>query len=199
MRIRKMQMRKIETFALRKYKQLDYSHALNHARRTVALAEYLAVREGADVQICRVAALLHQYHPEQARKVDKFLRKIGLDDQIRNRIVHCVSTVSRSTVKNAQTIEAKVVFDADKLQVLGPFGAVREVAYRIRTKKINFYDAAMETKQLQIDIFNRLQTKSARKLAKMPHKLALEFLDVFDEWSRVSFTSNPLGRTELRS
>jgi len=192
-------MRKIEAFAMRQYTKLDYSHGTNHAFRTVALAEYLALREGADVETCRAAALLHQYHPEHAEKVDRFLRRIRLSQTVRDRIVHCVRTVSRSSVNKARTVEARVVFDADKLQVLGPFGAIREIAYRTRTQNLNYYDAAMQTKELQRDIFNRLQTKTARRLARRPHALSLAMFKAFEEWSRAGFTKRPLTRTELRT
>lgn len=181
------QVEAIRAFALRKYSELDYTHGENHAERTVRLAEYIAIREGADVNICKLAALLHQYHPEEARKVDEFLKKIGLKENLRGRIVHCIETVSRSTIHRAKTLEAKIVFDADKLQIIGPFGIIRQVVYFIQNEGDNFHSALEKTKKIQIDVYNLLQTDTAKKLAAKPHRLALEFFRVFEQWDKVSF------------
>ncbi len=53
------QMKKIEEFALEKASKLDYNHNEDHVIRTVKLAEFLAEKEGADVEVCRAAAYLH--------------------------------------------------------------------------------------------------------------------------------------------
>lgn len=179
------QMNRIEAFALRKYRDLDYPHAVNHAYRSMKLAEFLAKQERANILICKVGALLHQYHPEEAQKVEEFLRSIRVDKDLREQIVHCIESVARSTVHLAKTPEAKVVFDADKLQVIGPFGLVREISHRITTKNINFPTAVQETKELQEDVYIRLQTKTAKELAREPHRLTQRFLKVFEKWDKV--------------
>jgi len=134
-----------------------------------------------------LGALLHQYHPEEAIKVDEFLEKLNLEKNLREQIVHCIETVSRSTIKNAKTLEAKVVFDADKLQILGPFGIIRQVAYFIESEKNNFHLAIEKTKKMQIDVYNLLQTQTSKDLAEKPHKMALDFFKIFDKWDMVDF------------
>lgn len=181
------QMEQIKIFALNKYTELDYAHGKNHADRTVKLAEYIARKEGADVLVCKLGALLHQYHPEEARKVDEFLEKINLEKNLREQIVHCIETVSRSTINNAKTMEAKVVFDADKLQILGPFGIIRQVAYWIGSEKSNFHLAIEKTRKMQIEVYNLLQTQTSKDLAEKPHKMALDFFRIFDKWDKVDF------------
>lgn len=191
MHITEEQIKAIEAFALNKYKKLDYSHNVNHAYRTTKLAKYLAQKEEADVLICRLGALLHQFHPEGASEVDDFLRSIGLEGKLLEQLINCVESVARSTMYKAKFIEAKVVFDADKLQLIGPFGIIREVAHRIEAKKIDFHKAVQETKELQIDIFNRLQTKTAKELAVKPHTVALEFFRIFEQWDKILFQGGP--------
>lgn len=181
------QMDAIKAFALHKYEELDHAHGKNHAERTVKLAEYIARREGANVLICKLGALLHQYHPEEARKVDTFLKTLMLEEDLRREIVHCVETVSRSTIDKAKTLEARVVFDADKLQIIGPFGIVRQVAYFIQSEKCDFHLALKKTEKLQINVLGLLQTKTAKDLAITPHKMAVDFFRVFAQWDRVSF------------
>lgn len=179
------QIKKIELFALHKYSELDYPHSVNHAYRSVKLAEFLAKREGADILVCKLGALLHQYHPEEAHKVEEFLQNIGLGKSLRKQIVHCIESVARSTVYKARTLEAKVVFDADKLQIIGPFGLIREISHRIITKKINFHTAIKESKELQEDIYTRLQTKTAKELSTEPHRFTQKFFKIFNKWDKV--------------
>jgi uncharacterized protein len=187
------QMKAIEAFALRKYSGLDYAHNVNHAHRTVKIAEYLAKKEGANVLVCKLGALLHQYHPEGAEEVNKFLETLGIESKLREHIVNCVESVARSTVHKAKTLEAKIVFDADKLQIVGPFGIIRQVAYLIENRKLDFNEAIKETKELQIDIFNRLQTHTAKRLAMRPHELALEFFNIFEKWDKADFSPGEEG------
>ena len=187
MSITDKQIKEIKAFALHKYRNLDYSHNVNHAYRSVKLAIFLAKQEGANILICKLASLLHQYHPEESQKVEKFLQSIDLEKGLREQIVHCVESVARSTVHKAMTLEAKVVFDADKLQIIGPFGLVREISHRTMTKNFNFHTAVKETKELQEDIYTRLQTKTAKKLAAKPHKFSQKFFKIFEKWDKVDF------------
>jgi uncharacterized protein len=178
------QIKEIRNFAIRKYEELDYSHGVKHALMTEKLAEYIARKEGADVLICRLGALLHQYHPEEVFKVAEFLKNLGIEEEIREKLVNCVESVSRSTIHKAKTLEAKVVFDADKLQLIGPFGIIRQVAHLIETKKMTYDEAIKKAKEMQDDVFNRLQTETAKKLAKKPYQETLKFLKIFEEWNK---------------
>ncbi len=181
------QISKIEKYALEKYWTLDYTHGPNHGERTERLAEYIAKKEGADVQICKLGGLLHQYHPEGAWNVNRFLEEIGVDDKIRKQLVHCVECVELDTIKKATTLEAFVVFDADKLQVLGPFGLVREVAYRTLTKNIDYISAYKQAEDLQNQVIGHLRTKTAKEIASSLHDITDWVFYTLHEWETLSF------------
>jgi len=182
------QIAEIEIFSQAAYLELDDTHNLNHARKTEKLATYLAKHENGDAQICRLGALLHQYHPEGADKVELFLKSIGVDESIASRIAHCVRSVELDTIHEAKSIEAKIVFDADKLQTLGPYGLIREVVYRTRKKDITFVEAFEEAKKLQEMVRANLQTKTAKEIYKDMHKLTQEVIENFNDWNELSFT-----------
>ncbi len=161
-------------------------HGVEHANRTVKLAEYLAKKEKADLQITKLGALLHQIH--DAKIVEKFLKKLKINQKIIKQLVHCIECSSRENIPRARTIEAKVVYDADKLQVVGSFGVVREISCDMappRNKK--FRDALKHTKAVEERCFKTLQTKTAKQLAKKPHQFVLRFWRIFDEWDKVKF------------
>ncbi len=181
------QVEEIESFSREIYLSLDDTHDLDHARKTEKLAMYLASLEGADVQICRLGALLHQYHPNRAGEVDLFLKGIGVEDSLRESLVHCVKCVELDTIHEAETIEAKIVFDADKLQTLGPYGFIREVVYRTRHKDITFMEAFEQAKELQELVRISLQTTTAKKIYGQIDELTQGVIKSVDEWNTLSF------------
>ena len=183
-----MQIEQIEAFSEAPYLELDDTHDLNHAKKTEKLSIYLAKHENGDVQICRLGALLHQYHPEGADKVESFLKTVDVDQSLSSLIVHCVRCVELDTIHEAKTIEAKIVFDADKLQTLGPYGLIREVVYRTRNKDITFVEAFEEARALQELVRMNLQTNTAKKIYDNMHRLTQDMIENFNDWNELSFT-----------
>jgi len=180
----KTQIKKIKGFALKHYKKLDETHGIEHANRTVKLAEYLAKKEGANLQITRLGALLHQFH--SGKIVERFLRKIKVSEEILRKLIECAEcSWAKKIYLRAKNLEAKIVWDADKLQVLGPFGVIREIGYRIGARKKTFREAIEHTRWISSQIFRILQTKTAKKLAKKPHQFIPKFWKIFDKWDKV--------------
>ena len=159
-------------------------HGIEHVRRTAKFAEYLARKEKADVQIARLGALLHQIHDKNL--VEKLLREINIDEEIIQKLVHCVECCEVESIENATTIEAKVVYDADKLQVIGPFGIIREIICDVLPpRNRSFYEALKHTKMIEQKCYDTLQTETARELAKEPHRLIRKFWEILDKWNKV--------------
>ncbi|MBD3405225.1 MAG: hypothetical protein GF411_03700 [Candidatus Lokiarchaeota archaeon] len=174
-------------FAFQIYESLDYTHGRSHAERTVTLALHLSQKESADIEIVRFGALLHQYHPERLGEVESFLRSIELESNLRKPILHCVECVEPETIRKAETIEAKVVFDADKLQTLGPFGLVREVCYRTNRDGISFEQAVRESEELQLTMYPLIQTDSGQRYAKELQTEQSSFFETFKAWDLLDF------------
>ena len=182
------QIAEIEVFSQAAYLELDDTHDLNHAKKTEKLAVYLAKQENGNLLICRLGALLHQYHPESADKVESFLKRINVDESVVSQIVHCIRSIELDTIHEAKTIEAKIVFDADKLQTLGPYGLIREVVYRTRNKDITFVEAFEEARALQELVRMNLQTNTAKKIYDNMHRLTQDMIENFNDWNELSFT-----------
>lgn len=177
------QIKRIEEFSLKYYKKLDEMHGIGHAKRTVQLAKYLAKKEDANPQIVRLGALLHQFH--NGKIVESFLKKIKVDKETKNQLVHCVECSSSKNIHKAETIEAKVVYDADKLQVIGPFGVIREICCDVELRGAGFRQAVKHARVSGRRLYNTLQTKTAKKLAQKLHQFMLKFWRIFDKWNRV--------------
>ena len=186
MKITKTQINKIKKFSQKCYKKLDQTHGIEHLNRTVKLATYLGKKEDANIQIVKISAMLHQFH-DNPKTVKRFLKKIKVSKNLIKQIVHCVECSDMKNVHKAKTIEAKVVYDADKLQVVGPFGIMREISCDIYPRKLKFREALKHTRMIEKRCFKTLQTKTARKIAKYPHNYVIKFWKILDKWDKTKF------------
>jgi len=119
----------------------DAAHDLGHILRVVRLAGELAAEEGAEVEVCVAAALLHDLvyrpknHPESpltarlaADLVPVWCRETpGLEAKA-DAIAAAVATHSWSGGQAPDSPEAAVVQDADRLEALGAIGIARVFA-----------------------------------------------------------------------
>ena len=126
------------------YAAADAVHDFDHVLRVYRMAERLAAAEGADLEIVRAAALLHDaegaapgvgqaraaHHHASAEFAAEVLSAEGWLPERIAAVQHCIrSHRYRDQSEPPSTIEAKVLFDADKLDVLGAIGAARVIAY----------------------------------------------------------------------
>jgi uncharacterized protein len=125
------------------YAQADPVHDFEHVLRVYRLAEELARLEGADIEIVRAAALLHDaegshpagsgrksHHHESAAFAHEVLRAESWAEERIAAVMHCIRAHRyRGDGELPETLEARVLFDADKLDVLGAIGVARVIAY----------------------------------------------------------------------
>jgi len=121
----------------------DPAHDLLHLERVVATARRIAAAEGADLRVVVPAAWLHDYvvvpkdDPRRAQasqlaavEAVAYLKAIGycaaqLDVSLLDAIGHAIEAHSFSANIAPQTLEAKVVQDADRLDGIGAIGIAR--------------------------------------------------------------------------
>jgi uncharacterized protein len=174
MKITKEQFEKIKAFAKNHLSKNDQWHNLFHTEQTVKISIFLARKEKADVQRCVVTAWLHdimkkdKFNPrdhgkEGAETAREFLKKIGLDKKDIEIICNAIYNHNKGTDK--KTKEAKILYDADKLQAIGPYGLLR--AYGDSISRKNGQAAAYKDYQNEQKMFlNGLNTRTARRIAK---------------------------------
>ncbi len=174
------QIKKIEDFSADYYGSLDYLHGKDHLNRTIKIAEHISKLESGNQKIVRLGAFIHQFHDHEERLI-KFLKEIKVDERTIEKLINIVRyRPHRPGIPKSKIIEEKIVYDADALQVLGPFGTLRLFAERIN-KHDNLAKTVNEIKEVQEKIFKNLQTKTARTLAKNPHKMVNMFLNLFND------------------
>lgn len=125
------------------YQKTDSVHDFDHVMRVYSTAGHLALEEGADLEIVRAAALLHDsvgtnpgsdersgHHLASAKFAAKALAAEGWPSNRIEAVQHCIRAHRfRDDREPPATIEAMCLFDADKLDVLGAVGVARVIAY----------------------------------------------------------------------
>jgi uncharacterized protein len=124
----------------------DPVHDFDHVMRVYRMAERIAKSEGADLEIVRAAALLHDavgsapgtktkkqrqaHHDSSSEFAAEILKQEGWPIESIHAVQHCILAHRfRYTTERPITLEAKVLYDADKLDVLGALGVARTIAY----------------------------------------------------------------------
>ncbi len=129
----------------------DPVHGFDHVLRVYQMAQHIAIQEGADLQIVKAAALLHDVegdhiqgkrsdHQESAAEFAQcVLKEAGWTPERIADVVHCIRAHRfRKQDEKPRTLEAKVLFDADKLDAIGAIGIVRAVAYSSKAGQPQF-------------------------------------------------------------
>ncbi|WP_410509160.1 HD domain-containing protein [Methanosarcina hadiensis] len=115
------------------------SHDMSHINRVEALCMEIQKEEGGDLLILRLAALLHdtgviKEHEEggdhalySAEIASEFLGKAGLEEKTIEAVTYCIRTHRFSGGKSPETMEARILQDADRLDALGAIGIFRSI------------------------------------------------------------------------
>jgi uncharacterized protein len=186
------------------YHDAESAHDFDHVLRVLALAEKLARAEGADLEIVRTAALLHDIaradedttggdHAEMAaERARAILRARGIAPEKIEAIAHAIQAHRFRTNAPPQTLEAKILFDADKLDSIGAVGIAR--AYQVsgalnqrlwsevspdalatRQQRHSNHSAYAEFVVKLSKVRDRLFTASARQIAQERHAYMADF------------------------
>lgn len=190
------------------FSQARTSHDWDHTRRVLALAERIGQVEGADMEIVQMAACLHDIgrarqdasngHVCHAQKgadmAEKVLDALDLPNKTKQNILHCIRSHRFRKGSLPQTIEARVLFDADKLDSIGAIGVARAFAFageikaRLHSpdkdpKKTLPYtqdDTGFREFEVKLKkIKNRMLTAEGKRIAKKRHAFMVAFFARF--------------------
>ncbi len=116
----------------------DSAHDFDHVLRVAAMADRIAQAEGADREVVQAAALLHDIGLDEGRadhetsaamRAREILQKRGYDHLFCDRVAHAIEAHRFRSGPAPQTLEAQVLFDADKLDAIGAIGVARAFAF----------------------------------------------------------------------
>lgn len=191
-------------FAKKKMRKLPPSHGWDHVQRVLALSERIARIENANIFIVKVSAVLHDIAREIEDKSDgkichadlgskiayDFLIEERLNEYQTNIISQCIKTHRYRNNHAPSTIEAKILYDADKLDSIGAIGIGRaflfsgEIGAKLHntgadigsTKPYTEEDTAFREYIVKLGHLNqRMLTTEGKRLAQGRH----DFMSVF--------------------
>jgi uncharacterized protein len=199
------------------YSASDPVHDFDHILRVYHLAEKIALAEGADLEIVRAAALLHDaagsdpadkarratHQHASAQFAAEILQAEGWDAERIAAVQHCIRAHRfRDTTEPPSTLEAQIIFEADKLDATGAVGVARVIAYSALAAR-PFYappsQRFLETGEREPGeqhtayheylfklgkITERMFTKTGRALAEERHRVLSDFFQcLVAEWN----------------
>lgn len=172
-------------------------HDYFHVERVVKTAKRIALKENADLFLVELAAWLHDVGDyklnggvdKSQEMIAELLKGMDVPREIISKTIEIVSQVSFSKGKSAESLEAEIVQDADRLDAIGAIGLARVFAYGgskqreiynphnpAETTIQHFYDKLLKLKNL-------MNTNSAKKIAEERHQYLENFLERFyKEW-----------------
>lgn len=166
-------------------------HDAEHSLRVYRGALHIAEGEPAcDTEIVALAALLHDaddhklFHTENNANARSFLSAQGVapgkTDQI-CRVINAVS-FSQNRGKRPETLEGRIVQDADRLDALGAIGIARTFAYGGEHGR-PLEDSIAHFHEKLLLLRDELNTETARKIAAPRHAFLEQFLAEYEKES----------------
>lgn len=170
------------------YSQNDLVHGYDHMLRVYRLAECLAAAEGADLEIVRAAALLHDaspptgttrsrqtHHEAAADFAHHILLEEGWSPDRIGAVCHAIRAHRfRDHLDTPSSLEAQVLFDADKLDAIGAIGVARALAFALQNQQPVYATPSQEfhqTGHLQLDEPHSAYHEYIYKLSKIKAQL----------------------------
>ena len=200
----------VKTLAKKLFDGARGSHDWEHTLRVCSLCERIGIAEGVDMDVLLIAAYLHDIgrcyqdfsggaicHAEKGAQMARpIIAKLPISQRRKQNIIHCIRSHRFRGNAVPQTDEAKVLFDADKLDAIGAVGVGRaflfagEVGARLHNPEIKVEDAKpysendtgfREFKVKLCKIRDRIMTEEGRRLANDRHEFMENFFKRFLE------------------
>lgn len=196
----------IKAFALECFKDAPGSHDWDHTERVFRLCTHIGRIEGSDMEVLSIAAYLHDVgrpyqdkskgaicHAEKGSEMAQdLLMKYPMSDWQKANVIHCIRSHRFRGNNKPETLEAKVLFDADKLDAIGAIGIGRtflfagEVGARLHnpdldpkeTEPYGKNDTGYREFQVKLSrIKDRMLTHEGLRMAKERHEFMARFFE----------------------
>ena len=198
---------------VKKYYEDLGGHGFDHVVRVHRMAMKIAKKEKADLRVVDAASWLHDiaraqedlkgrkglcHASEGAKFAKKILKKLNFPEKKIENVTHCIAVHRFSKGLKAETKEAKILQDADRLDALGAiciarvfmFNGLKKLPLHIPERKPEKHYHGQETTAIN-HFYEKIlkikpetfHTKLAKKIAKKRYDSIKEFLKSFkDEW-----------------
>ena len=173
-------------------------HDFHHAQRVMNNAVQISKNIEIDLNVVRVAALTHDLIDKKVTTdimksildLEKTLFEIGYPSIEVTKIIHIIKNISFSKGSIPDSLEGKIVQDADRLDALGAIGIARTFAFGGKNNRMIYnpdvkdnLDSIAHFHEKLLKLKDLMNTKEAKKLAQNREEYMLGFLNRFYiEW-----------------
>lgn len=182
-----------------------------HIHRVWQTALHICEREGADIFIVQLAALLHDLddwkfndsEDETPHRAKGWLDSLSLDPSVTDAVCNIIKHISYKGAgvdNKMNSLEGFIVQDADRLDAIGAIGIARAFAYGGWKNRPLYdpdsspqlHDTFEQYKKSNSDTINhfhekllllkdKMNTATAKRIAEQRHEMMLQFLNQFME------------------
>ena len=169
------------------------AHKWDHTYRVYKRAEEIAKRmkdEKIDIEALRISCLLHdivepydrkQDHVELSlREAERILKEIDYPEDRIQKVLNIISEHSLESDKTPSSIEAKILFDADKLEGSGAIGIARVFSFCGQNKKTPAEAIEWYKEEIR-KATPRLQTEIGRSIAQESFEYVKSFFERYSQ------------------
>ena len=120
------------------FKNSKPTHDFSHVKRVYNLCMKIGKKEKADLEVLRLSSLLHDigrikgdedHEIYSAEIAEKIMDKYKIDEKTKRNVIHCIKTHRYRNNAVPETLEAKILYDADKLDAIGAIGICRAYSF----------------------------------------------------------------------
>ncbi|WP_457590832.1 HD domain-containing protein [Geoglobus sp.] len=161
----------------------EMPHDSDHVQRVVRIALMIAEHEGGDVEAIRTAAELHDIARSEenhairgAELAREILVRMGHSEEFVEKVCHCIAAHSFSSGVEPETLEAKILSDADKLDAIGAIGVARAFMYS-GEKGRSIHDTLKHFEEKLLRLKDMMYTETGRRIAEERHRFLSEFYE----------------------
>ncbi len=162
----------------------DILHGWPHIERLLKYALMINKEVNADWDIIQCSILLHdighkidrtKHNVISAEMTEKILLSKGIDKNTIKKITDCILCHSRQYAeKKPESLEAKVLYDADGMDLFGPIGLMRALLSCALRKKD--FDCMIKKLEWRINEIPNFYSNKAKKFVELNSKIIKNYL-----------------------
>ena len=182
---------------------INSCHEWEHTERVYNLAMLIGKKEGADLEILSLAAILHDIgrkdddgiidHAERgAVLAQEILERYNYPQEKIDKICHCIKVHRYRNNNIPESLEAKILYDADKLDAIGAIGIGRAFSYAghigakvhnkgvdvVKAEDFSSDDTAWREYEVKLKyIKDKMFTDEGRRIAEERHVFMEQFFE----------------------
>lgn len=189
------------------YTGRDPAHDFDHVLRVLRVAERIGQAEGGDLEVLRAAALLHDVargeEGDHAQRAAERAREI-LRGHAPKRVEQVVEAIRSHRFRGGpapNSLEARILYDADKLDAMGAIGVARayavagqrrqhlwaplaEVSEDLAQENPTEHTPVHEFRMKLAKLAGTLHTQTAKKIAAERHRFMEDFFQRLEAEAR---------------